>query len=224
MRYLVVNADDFGHSAEVNEGIVEAHERGIVTSASLMVRRPGARDAARYGGSLSVGLHVELGEWRVIAGRWITAGRVAAADVEAEVRAQLERFGELTGRAPTHLDSHQHVHRSEPARSVVAAIGAELGVPVRGSANGVRYVGGFYGQSDDGTPWPEGISVANLVRLIDGLGEGYTEIGCHPACGVPRGTSYAPERDVERRVLCDVAVRAALDSTGVHLVSFADVP
>ena len=47
-RVLIVNADDFGLSAGVNRGIVEAHERGIVTSASLMVRRPAAREAADY--------------------------------------------------------------------------------------------------------------------------------------------------------------------------------
>ncbi len=65
-RRLIVNADDFGHSAAVNAGVVEAHERGLVTSASLMVRRPAAAAAAAYARSrpeLGLGLHVELGEW-----------------------------------------------------------------------------------------------------------------------------------------------------------------
>ena len=47
-RYLIVNADDFGQSHGVNRGIIEAHERGVVTSASLMVRWPAARKAAAY--------------------------------------------------------------------------------------------------------------------------------------------------------------------------------
>jgi predicted glycoside hydrolase/deacetylase ChbG (UPF0249 family) len=47
-RQLIVNADDFGQSAGVNRGVIEAHENGIVTSASLMVRWPDAADAARY--------------------------------------------------------------------------------------------------------------------------------------------------------------------------------
>ena len=46
-RYLVVNADDFGRSEGVNRGILRAHERGIVTSTSLMVRWPAAEHAAR---------------------------------------------------------------------------------------------------------------------------------------------------------------------------------
>ena len=65
-RFLIVNADDFGLSAGVNQGIIEAHERGVVTSASLMVRWPAAVAAAAYARShpqLAVGLHVDLGEW-----------------------------------------------------------------------------------------------------------------------------------------------------------------
>ena len=45
---LIVNADDFGQSPGVNRGIIEAHEHGIVTSASLMVRWPAAASAAAY--------------------------------------------------------------------------------------------------------------------------------------------------------------------------------
>jgi len=47
-KYLIVNADDFGQSTGINRGIIEAHERGVVTSASLMVRWPAAIDAAQY--------------------------------------------------------------------------------------------------------------------------------------------------------------------------------
>ena len=64
-RYLIVNADDFGQSHGVNRGIMQAHRRGIVTSASLMVRWLAASEAAAYARehpSLSLGLHVDLGE------------------------------------------------------------------------------------------------------------------------------------------------------------------
>lgn len=47
--YLIVNANDFGQSAGVNQGIITAHEQGIVTSASLMVRWPAAVEATAYG-------------------------------------------------------------------------------------------------------------------------------------------------------------------------------
>src|SRR5206468_2930594 len=60
-KLVVVNADDLGLSPGVNRGIIEAHERGIVTSASLMVRWPAAAEAAAYARSrpqLGVGLHL----------------------------------------------------------------------------------------------------------------------------------------------------------------------
>ncbi len=86
-RCLIVNADDFGVTAGVNRGIAEAHERGIVTSASLMVRYPAAAEAAQYARrhlELSVGLHVELGEWLYDEGEWQLAYQVVdAADASA---------------------------------------------------------------------------------------------------------------------------------------------
>jgi predicted glycoside hydrolase/deacetylase ChbG (UPF0249 family) len=73
MRGLIVNADDFGQSAGVNRGVIAAHERGVVTSASLMVRWPAAEEAASYARQrpgMSLGLHVDLGEWTFREGSW----------------------------------------------------------------------------------------------------------------------------------------------------------
>lgn len=137
-RWLVVNADDFGLSRGVNAGIIAAHEQGIVTSASLMVRGPAAEEAAQYAatrGRLSLGLHLDLGEWQWAVGDWQKVYCVVplddAAAVTGEVRRQLRVFRELAGRNPTHLDSHQHVHRDEPVRSAALELAAELGVPLR---------------------------------------------------------------------------------------------
>src|SRR5712692_6069973 len=73
-RYLIVNADDFGQSPGVNRGIVEAHDRGIVTSASLMVRWPAAAQAAVYSRKhpeLGLGIHFDFGEWACRRGSWL---------------------------------------------------------------------------------------------------------------------------------------------------------
>src|SRR5262245_64423892 len=113
-RSLIVNADDFGLSAGVNRGIIEAHERGIVTSASLMVRGSAAAAAAAYARAhpaLSVGLHLDLGEWAWRDGGWVSVYEVVRADdaraVVAEAARQLAAFRRLVGLSPTHLDSHQ---------------------------------------------------------------------------------------------------------------------
>jgi predicted glycoside hydrolase/deacetylase ChbG (UPF0249 family) len=228
-RFLIINADDLGLSAAVNDGIFAAHEQGIVTSASLMVRQaaaPAAAEEAAAHPELAIGLHIDLGEWIYESGAWIQAylhcDSDDAASVEAECRAQLERFRALLGRAPTHLDSHQHVHESEPARGVAEALAAELGLPLRNRA--VRYEGGFYGQSGKGEPFPEGISPGRLIELIEALPPGWTEIGCHPAAGPVPTSSYDAERQVELATLRDSQVKDLLNVSNVNLCSFAQAP
>lgn len=227
-RFLIVNADDLGLSAAVNAGVFAAHERGVVTSASLMVRQgsaPAAAEQAAERPRLAIGLHVDLGEWSYERGEWSQAYLHCDTDdpaaVEAECRAQLERFRALLGRDPTHLDSHQHVHESEPVRGVVEALAAELGLPLRNRA--VRYEGGFYGQSGKGEPYPEGITPEALIALIEALPPGWTEIGCHPAAGPVPTSSYDAERQLELQALCDPRVREALNVTYVKLCNFAQV-
>jgi predicted glycoside hydrolase/deacetylase ChbG (UPF0249 family) len=228
-RELIVNADDFGRSDSINAGVVEGHEHGIVTSASLMVRWPSAADAARYARSnpaLSVGLHFDLGEW-LFDGEWRARYEVLGdrgrESVEQELADQLETFTRLLQRAPTHLDSHQHVHLEEPARSALRAAGDALGVPVRALTPGIEYCGAFYGQSGRGEPYPEGISVEHLIEVISGLPPGVTELGCHPAAVPERASSYAHERPIELMALCDPRVIAAARQERMRLCSFAEL-
>jgi chitin disaccharide deacetylase len=224
-RFLVVNADDLGLSAGVNAGIFEAHERGIVTSASLMVRAPAATEAVaelRAHPELAVGLHLDLAEWRYENDEWRSVyERCALKDpvsVEGECRAQLEMFCELTGHPPTHLDSHQHLHMEEPVASVAAVLARELGVSLR--AKTIRYEGGFYGQSGKGEPFPAGIEVKRLLELIESLPSGWTELGCHPGLGVGTESTYGPEREQELGSLCAPRVRETIERAGIELRSF----
>jgi len=227
-RALIVNADDLGLSAAVNAGIAAAHERGIVTSASLMVRQGAAAAAAGYAQAhpaLAVGLHIDLGQWDYENGEWMVAYERCDPDdeasVERECRAQLEAFRRLLDRDPTHLDSHQHTHMSEPVAGVAERLAAEIGVPLRDRA--IPYEGGFYGQTGQGEPVPEGISVERLVEIVTRLPGGWTELGCHPGLEMGEESSYGSEREDEVRVLCDPRVREAIARAGVELRSFAEV-
>jgi predicted glycoside hydrolase/deacetylase ChbG (UPF0249 family) len=221
-RELIVNADDFGRSELTNAGIIRAFERGIVTSASLMVRWEGAPDAARYARDhrdLSVGLHFDLSEWTHRTGEWVVVYE-ADAPAELELERQLERFRLLLGRDPTHLDSHQHVHREEPVATLMAETAATLGVSLRGRSP-IVYEGGFYGQSGKGEPYPQGITVASLVALIERLPPGITELGCHPGLDVALDSSYRIERLTEVHTLCDWRVANTIDRERVRLRGFA---
>lgn len=227
--HLIVNADDFGYSPSVNRGIAEAHERGIVTSTSVMVRWAGAEDAGAYlraHPSLKAGLHVDLGEWAYRSGDWIRLYHVVDTHdrdaVHAEVRRQLDQFRRMADMEPSHLDTHQHVHRREPARSVLRDLGEELGVPVRHESAGIRYCGEFYGQTAEGDALPDAISVENILRLLKTLGPGFTELACHPGLGRDRNTTYDRERADELEVLCAPRVRSVIEELGIQLCSFWD--
>lgn len=193
---LVVNADDLGLSVGVNRGIARAHKEGIVTSASLMTLRPGAEDAARLVRRLprlAVGLHLEPGD----------------------VGAQLERFRELVGRDPTHVDSHHHVHLYEPMRSAAIELASGLGVPLRSLDPRVRYSEAFFGR--------DAVTVEALLAILRDLAPGVTELGCHPGLDAGLDSTYVAERVIEVETLCDPRVREAIEREGIRLASFADL-
>jgi predicted glycoside hydrolase/deacetylase ChbG (UPF0249 family) len=205
-RYLIVNADDFGTSVGVNRGIVEAHERGIVTSSSVMVDRPAATDGverAARAPELSLGLHF-VGDDIDVTDREV---------VRAEFDRQLERFHELVGRGPTHIDSHHHVHRTEGAIETFREVAAELGVPLREASN-VAYVGGFYERV--------GVEFLEQILRTEVVGE-WTELGCHPGYIDPDFVSaYRMEREEELRTLTDPRLPEVLAECGIELRSYAD--
>jgi predicted glycoside hydrolase/deacetylase ChbG (UPF0249 family) len=229
-RRLIVNADDFGQSAGITDGIIRCHEEGVVTSASLMVRWPWASAAARYARArpaLSLGLHLDLGEWAYRNGEWVALYEVVPPNDPAAIRAeflhQLETFQRFMACDPTHIDSHQHVHRDEPARHIAAEISDRLGVPLRHSSEQVRYRGEFYGQGREGRVLDGVITVEHVIGILRTLPDGTTELGCHPGVRGDAQGMYVAEREQEVRVLCDPRVHAAIQAEGIELISFRDL-
>ena len=224
---MIVNADDFGQSPGVNRGIIEAHQHGIVTSASLMVNWPAAAEAAAYGrahADLSLGLHFDVGEWCYRNEKWIVLYQVAELDemkaIADEAARQLAQFRAVVGEDPAHIDSHQHVHRWEPIHTVLADIADELGVPLRHCSSEISYCGNFYGQTANGSPLPEAISVEGLIRTLLALPPGVTELSCHPGLDDDVNSMYRTERAMEVRALCDTRVRTAITAAEIELRSF----
>lgn len=176
--------------------------------------------------ALSLGLHLDIGEWRFESGEWFALYERAslndAAALEAEVDAQIGLFQDLAGRPPTHVDAHQHAHRNEPLRTIVERRTRALGVPLR-HCTGFRYLGDFYGQDDEGIPCPDHVEPDFLIGLIERLPEGVAELCCHPAETVDFAGVYAGDRVTELSTLTDQLVRKAIEREGVQLVSFADI-
>lgn len=226
---MIVNADDFGQSRGINRGIIEAHERGIVTSASLMTQWPAAGEAAMYAKKypkLSLGLHLDLGEWAYQSGDWKPVYTVVPIDdasaVEDELAHQLNVFRYLVGRDPSHIDSHQHVHMRKPVRSVVLRVCEKLGIPLSELCPQIKYLLQFYGQTAEGMPFPSGIEVDRLIEILSTLSSGFNVLVCHPGDATDLKTVYQRERSEELRILCDARVRGAINDLGIHLCSFDD--
>ncbi|NNN05874.1 MAG: ChbG/HpnK family deacetylase [Elusimicrobia bacterium] len=132
MRRLIVTADDFGDSADVNAAVVRAYRGGVLRFASLMVLRPAARgaaDLARDNPGLGVGLHLELcADAPHEAGLRYFFDARARAGVEGEIRAQIEALRAL-GVTPTHIDGHINVHVHPVIFPAVCRLAREYGIP-----------------------------------------------------------------------------------------------
>jgi hopanoid biosynthesis associated protein HpnK len=154
-RLLIVTGDDFGAAREVNDGIIEAHRRGILTSASLMVTGDAAPDAvrlARENPGLAVGLHLVLVQGRPASapaaipllvgpdGRFREApiptglryaaawlGHEGRAQLAREIDAQLAAFVE-TGLPLSHVDGHCNMHMHPMVLPILLELAARRGV------------------------------------------------------------------------------------------------
>ena len=141
MRRLVVNADDFGFTRDVNAGVVEAFERGILRATTLMANGDAFDDAvrlARATPSLDIGCHLVLVRGRSLArpgaalpatvAQLVRAVALRRFPVYEELRAQVHRILDA-GLHPTHLDTHKHTHLLPPVLDAVARISQEFGIP-----------------------------------------------------------------------------------------------
>jgi predicted glycoside hydrolase/deacetylase ChbG (UPF0249 family) len=222
-KFVIFNADDFGYSDGINRGIVEAHERGVVTSATLMVNAPRAHEAARLAGEhpkLAVGLHVNFTNE---AQRLIDLE--SPKECRSELRRQYEHFLDLLGRKPTHLDSHQHVHRHPMRRLLFEQLADTEGLPLRDRAP-VVFKGGFYAQWEYGVSDPEKVSPAALERILRReIDTGIYEMSCHPGYFDPSFQAvYHQDREHELRTLTDARIPEVLAEEEIELISYRELP
>jgi len=242
-KRLVVNADDFGFTPDVNRGILVAHRDGILTATTLMANGEAFEDAvrlARNTPALDVGCHLVLISGRSLLPpyaplpasvpellRALAARRICVYD---ELAAQVRKIL-AAGLEPTHLDTHKHTHLAPPVLNAVARISEEfeirwvrrplLPAPFRRALarHGCRMTDHFAGFRITGR-----FRSPELVELIRGLPEGTTEFMCHP--GYCRDdlrrahTRLKESRERELEALVAPAVRAALMEAGVELANY----
>jgi hypothetical protein len=148
-RSLLVIADDFGIGPETDRGILDCAQRGLLSGTVLLVNSVHATAAVdawrRLGRPVEIGWHPNLTLDAPILGsrvpsligpngnflrlgvflRRLLTGQVAHAEIEAELRAQRDRFVELVGQLPTFVNSHQHVAVFPPVGRILVGLLAE---------------------------------------------------------------------------------------------------
>jgi len=254
---LIVNADDFGWTRDVNDGIVHAHRHGILTATTLMAGGASfehAVDLARETPSLDIGVHLTLLQTAsALTGRplpgdlpaLLQAIGLRQIDIWAELSAQVRKVISA-GISPTHLDTHKHTHILPPVASAVARIVQEFGIRwVRkpfdfgltsgfaarlmrtqhsGLQRKLREAGALATDYFAGFALTGYLDEAGLLRLIDELPAGSTELMCHP--GFCRDelraspTRLKESRETELHALTSVNVMARLKERNIVLANY----
>jgi predicted glycoside hydrolase/deacetylase ChbG (UPF0249 family) len=210
VKQLVVNADDFGFTRDVNAGIIEAHRNGILTATTLMATGSAFDDAvrlARETPSLDIGCHLVLvgapGFPPTVA-QLLRAIALRRIRIHDELVKQVRRIIDA-GIRPTHLDTHKHTHLLPPVLDAVARISEEFRIPwvrrpfdfplqpggVGWKNKLMRMTRGYFHHAlarhhCRSTDWFAGFRLTgkyrsdDLVNVIRSLPEGVTEFMCHP--------------------------------------------
>lgn len=239
MKRLIINADDFGFTCDVNAGILQAHREGVVTSTTLMANGDAFEDAvrlARQTPTLDVGCHLVLVQGHsVLHGRPLPETPIQLIlhkiDAYAELRAQIQKIL-AAGIRPTHLDSHKHTHLLPGVFRAVVRLAQEFSIPyVRrplpsvqyyrriAQASGVRMTDHLLGFRLTGT-----LTEDTLAAAIERLPEGETEFLCHPGLLGPElaqaSTRLKESRVRELEALTSPRIRALISAKAIRLSPF----
>lgn len=267
-KYLIVNSDDFGISDGVSRGIIEAHHKGILTSTTTMVNMPAAENAIKLAQEtapeLGLGLHFVLSFGKPVSdpatvpslvtdkGTFVSTWdelmdkmqSFTKEDLERELNAQFERFQQLAGHLPDHLDSHHGVTYQNPlAFEVMVKIATQHNLPIRWSEE----LDGRYGFDDDNVKQLRDIleqygkpptcsklvdfifdfeSSSRIERLQKGLRtikDGYTELVVHVGYAEGLDEAYNVQREQELEAVLHPSMKQIIEEENITLCNFSDL-
>ncbi|MGL5656854.1 MAG: ChbG/HpnK family deacetylase [Fusobacteriaceae bacterium] len=218
-KMLIVNADDFGLSPSVNYGIVECFSYGILTSTTLMINQKFTKHAIRLSKlypKISIGLHITLDKGYSLSGvSSLTNERGELQnsqyllkngkeeDFYREIELQLEKFIELVGKRPTHLDTHHHIHlRNETALNAVKRIAEKYNFKYRTQEILMEE---FYSNN---------ANKAFLLSKLESEKRELTEIMCHPGfydLYLSKISTYNLKRVDELEILLEEEIKDYID-------------
>ncbi len=242
MCKMIINADDFGYCRAVNYGIMDAHLQGVLTSTTLLTNTPGFRHAASLAKecpSLGVGLHLNIALGQPFTsgstltgenGAFIKPGNLPSShkylpeDIQIELEAQYQKFVEVMGKKPTHLDSHLFTTDSN---SVMADAARELAekyrLPLRNhDISGFPHVDFIQFRTYQEEP---GLSyIYNHIKDISS--KPYVELMSHPAyvdSYLLQSSSYNMQRLAELDFLVSSKTKDMLQKYSVELINYSQL-
>jgi chitin disaccharide deacetylase len=220
---ILINADDFGLTKGVTDGIIKAHTDGIVQSTTLMMNGNATDYAvtqAKKHPSLKVGIHLVL-TWGKPMNKHVTEltdrdgffkfnpdSQLLATDIEAikiEWQTQLEAFLSV-GLPLHHIDSHHHVHGWEPLKPVMIQLAKKYNVPVRFTKS-LRSEPDILLTEDIWLDfYGDGVN-EDLFSKLKHLSANSVEVMTHPGFvddGLRKISSYTDKRKEELNLLCSL--------------------
>lgn len=242
IKKLILNADDFGMTQGNTIGILMAHAQGVLTSTTCMMNMPFAQFAlneAKKFPKLGVGIHFVL-----TVGRPLIEGAKSYTDENGdfirpkdypdkkphadseelyrEWKAQMEKFIEIAGHKPTHIDSHHHVHLLPWHVDVAKRLAKEYDVPMRQREQVLETY--EYVRCDDRMYGDD----ANMDFVKNALStdEEILEFMCHPAYIDQRlydMTSYGLPRMKELELLLSPELKQFIEDNDIELINFSDI-
>lgn len=248
---LIVNADDFGLSKGQNYGIAECFRHGVVTSTTALVNAEGIEHAAQLRKALpdlGVGLHFTLTMGKPLSplsaltregvlGKWVwqmaEEDSLPLDEIRTELSAQYQRFIDIFGCEPDHIDSHHHVHMFKQIFPIVAEFAKEKSLPLRvdrplAKKEGIDIQGVMSSEGFDSQFYGDEISQALFLKVLDGAlarNERSLEIMTHPAFidNPLRASGYCFQRLTELEVLTDISLKQAIIEKGYQLGTYKDL-
>lgn len=246
MKYLIVNADDFGLTKGVNKGVVECYKNGILRSTSIMCNMPYAHEALEIKElcpDLGFGIHITLDAGKPLSSPekvntlvdergYFKRGFPHSLDdadvdqIRIEIEEQIKKAFSL-GVTITHMDSHHHVQSHPKVIDVFIEMAYKYNLPVRSTPldremiikAGLKTVDNFIYNFYD-----EGVKKENLLSILGSLKEGITEIMSHPAYvddELMNISSYNTKREIERTILTDKDVLQFILDNNILLANYS---
>ena len=215
MKKLIINADDLGYSSGINRGIIKGFKDGIVTSTSLMVDEKATEEGVKLANEnpdLGLGLHFQIN--KNDAGELLNNPAPKAELIEkakSEFIRQLQVFEKLTEKKPDHIDGHWHVHRSPSIILFIKNWCQQNKIPFRDQIN---FIDSFYGKPD----------IQNLLKILENLPEGDSELMCHPGFNTPDlKSAYCEQREIELKTLMSNEIKNKIKELNIELINWKQV-